>query len=326
MKSFTLVETIVAIFVFSVLLGVLSAIILMLYRTKSYQWEQSLAISEARRGMETMVKEIREAREGENGAYPIEYAGDKEFIFYSDIDNDGKTEKVRYFLGEIKTQTLTQECFTTTAGGSCNANFSGFLIGILKSAKVSISVEGDLGSSNEYVDIYLDGQYLGRFCQTGCSDCAGIWQGTQTFDVFSQAQDGNLSFNARASSRVNCSGPGEPKCNWGGYHTMKAKFELTISQEVQGTELKKGVIKATESPPVYPKDQEKVSVITKYVRNAPPIFEYFDENGNKIEDYPARLSDTKVMKVFLVVNVDPNRPPTEYQLESFVQLRNLKKE
>jgi hypothetical protein len=27
----------------------------------------------------------------------------------------------------------------------------------------------------------------------------------------------------------------------------------------------------------------------------------------------------------LVVNVNPNRPPTEYQLQSFVQLRNLKK-
>jgi hypothetical protein len=106
--------------------------------------------------------------------------------------------------------------------------------------------------------------------------------------------------------------------------SFKARFELTVTQEVQTTQLKKGVIKATGTPPNYPLDQEKVKVITSYVRNNPPIFEYFDENGNKIEDYPARLKDTKVMKVFLVVNVDPNRPPNEYQLESYVQLRNLK--
>jgi type II secretory pathway pseudopilin PulG len=325
MKSFTLVETLIVIFIFGLAMAAVLGFILILYKTHGYQMEQSLAISEARRGIETMAKEIREAREGENGAYPIEYAGDKEFIFYSDIDNDGKTERVRYFLGQVINQNLTQECFTSSAGGSCNVSFSGFLTGTLKSAKVSVSVEGDLGSNNEYVDIYLDGQKIGTLCQTGCTDCAGTWQGTQVFDVFNQAQDGILNFTADASFRVNC-GTGEPKCNWGGYHTMKAKFELEISQEIQGTELKKGVIKPTGSPPTYPQDQEKISVITSYVRNSPPIFEYFDQNGQKITFYPARLTDTKLMKVFLVVNVDPNRPPTEYQLESFVQLRNLKQE
>ena len=50
------------------------------------------------------------------------------------------------------------------------------------------------------------------------------------------------------------------------------------------------------------------------------------KNGNKITDYPARLKDTKMMKVYLVVNIDPNRPPNEFELESSVQLRNLKNE
>jgi prepilin-type N-terminal cleavage/methylation domain-containing protein len=70
LRAFTLTETIVAIFVFSILMGAVSGMILMLYRTHSYEWQQSIAIEEARRGIETMVKEIREAREGENGAYP----------------------------------------------------------------------------------------------------------------------------------------------------------------------------------------------------------------------------------------------------------------
>lgn len=326
MKSFTLIETIITIFIFTLILLVLFGSIILLYRTHGYQWEQSIAIDEARRGIEIMVKEIREIREGENGSYPLELTGDKEFIFYSDIDNDGKTERVRYFLGQIINQTLTQECYTWSAGGACNVSFPGFLTGTLKSVKVTVSVEGDLGSSNEYVDIFIDGQNLGRLCQTGCADCAGAWQGTQTFNVFSQAQDGTLNFTAEASSGVNCAGA-EPDCYWQGYfHTMKVKFELEISQEIQGTELKKGIIKPVGFPPNYPPDQENISIITSYVRNAPPIFEYFDQKGNKIEDSPTRLIDTKLMKVFLVVNVDPNRPPQDFELESYVQLRNLKTE
>jgi type II secretory pathway pseudopilin PulG len=319
MKSFTLIETIVVILIFTLLMGAVSASVVLLYRTYGYTWEQSIAIDEARRGIETMVKEIREARSGEDGSYPIEYAGDKEFIFYSDIDGDGKTERVRYFLGKISSETQSQKCVTFTAGGSCSVNFSNFITGTLKSAQVKVSVEGDLGASNEYVEIFADGIKFGNLCQTGCTDCAGTWQGTATFDVFSQAEDNNITFLADATSRV------DSNCSWEEpNHKMKANFEFSFSQEVQGTEFKKGVIEPTGIPVTYPLDQEKVSVITSYVRNIPPIFEYFDQNGNKIEDYPARLKDTKVMKVYLVVNVDPNRPPQDFELKSSVQLRNLK--
>jgi prepilin-type N-terminal cleavage/methylation domain-containing protein len=326
-KGFTLIETIVAIFVFSLLMVAVSGMIFVLYRSQSYQWEQSLAIEEAKRGVETMVKEIREAREGEDGSFPIFYAGDKEFIFFSDVDNDGKTERVRYFLGDIKKEVFSQECINYTKDGSCSFYFSNFLKGTLKEAKIKISVQGDLNSSSEYLTIYLDGQNFGNFCQSGCSQCPGNWQDTKTFDVLNLAQDGQISLLAVGS----CPNPqSEPKCVdpicSPGNFSFKVGGELEITQEIQTTELKKGVIKATGTPPTYPLENEKVSVITAYVRNAPPIFEYFNEKGEKIEDFPARLINTKVMKVFLVVNVDPNRPPNEYQLQSFVQLRNLKKE
>jgi prepilin-type N-terminal cleavage/methylation domain-containing protein len=327
--GFTLTETIVAIFVFSLLMGAVSGMILMLYRMHSYEWEQSLAIEEARRGIEIMTKEIREAREGENGAYPIEYAGDKEFVFYSDIDDDGKTERIRYFLGEIQTEIFTQECQSNQKGGNCSVSFSNFLKenGKITSAVLKVKARGDLNSLSEYLTISVNGQPLSdTICSTGCSQCSTNFEGLKTFDVTNFAKTGSLSIVVQAS----CPNPNqESKCVDvicdSNTISFKANFELTITQEVQTTELKKGVIKAMGDPPNYPLDQEKVSIITSYVRNSPPIFEYFDENGNKILDYPARLKDTKVMKVFLVVNVDPNRPPTEFQLESFVQLRNLKK-
>ena len=316
-KSFTLIETLVAIFVFWLLITTISGLILILYRTHSYQWEQALAISEARRGIETMIKEMREAREGENGAYPIDYAGDKELVFYSDIDNDGRTERIRYFLGKIEETSITQECYTTIGGGFCSNLFSNFFNGNLIEAKLAVSLQGDLGSANEYVDIFADNQFLGIFCKTGCSDCPGTWQGTQIFDVSSLAADNNLYLLAQASDRV------DPSCQPENF-AIKVRFELYVKYESLTTELRRGIIKPTGFPPTYPLNQESVSIINPYIRNAPPIFEYFDENGNKIEEYPARLKNTKFLKVFLVVNVDPNKPPTEYQLESFVQIRNLK--
>ncbi len=319
MRSFTLIETLVTIFVFSLAMGAVSGFVLMAYRTQIYTWQQSMAIDEARRGIETMVKEIRKARQGDDGSYPIEKADDKEFIFYSDIDGDGKTERVRYFLGTVNWGKENKECQTSVKGGTCEVSFSNFLKGELKSAQVKVSVEGDFGSPPEYAEIFADGEKIGEICRALCSDCPGTWEGTETFDVTSQARDHSISFLADATFQV------DPQCP----HSMKAKFEFSWTEELAGLahEFRKGVIKPVVGPAgqiSYPSDQEKISILTSYVRNIPPIFEYYDQNGNKITDYPARLKDTKLMKVYLVVNVDPNRPPQDFELESFVQLRNLK--
>ncbi len=321
MKSFTLIETLVAIAIFAIALGAVFGLISMLYRTHGYTWEQSQAIEEARRGVEIMVKEIRKARSGEDGSYPLVLAGDKEFIFFSDIDNNGKTERVRYFLGTTNSGSQTQECQTSVKGGSCSINFSSFLKGTLTSAQVKISVDGDFGQTKEYADIFADDNYLSQICKTGCSDCPGTWQGTQTFDVKNFASDNNVSFLADANSDV------DPQCP----HSMKAKFDFSFTEELGALahEFKKGVIEPVTGPGgkiEYPLDQEKITILSFYVRNTPPIFEYYDKDGNKIEPLPARLVDTKLMKVFLVVNVNPNKPPQDFHLESFVQLRNLKQE
>lgn len=321
MKAFTLIETIFTIAIFALAMGAVSGFIVMGYRTQSYTWQQSVAIGEARKGIETMVKEIREARGGDDGSYPIEYTGDKEFIFYSDIDQDGATERVRYLLGSAGSGTQVKECSTSVTGGACSVSFPNFLSGDLQSAQVKVSVEGDFGSSKEYAEIYADGEYLDRICKTGCSDCPGSWQGTKTFDVTSWAEDGSIQFTADASVWVNT----YVHCP---HHSMQAKFEFSWQETLPGAEheLKKGVIDPIGSPLTYPSDQEKVTILSSYVRNVPPIFRYFDANGNEIADLPARLVDTKVMEVYLVINVNPNRPPQDFELRSAVQLRNLKLE
>ncbi|MCX6760927.1 MAG: type II secretion system protein, partial [Candidatus Nealsonbacteria bacterium] len=93
MKGFTLPETITTIFIFALIMGVTSSLIVFGYRIYSHSWEQATAVDEARKGIEVMTKEIREARTGEDGSYPLEKADDKQVIFYSDIDGDNKTER-----------------------------------------------------------------------------------------------------------------------------------------------------------------------------------------------------------------------------------------
>lgn len=318
MRSFTLIETLVIIAVFALVMGALSGFVFWAYQTQSFAFQQAVAIDEARKGVETMIKEIREARPGDDGSYPIELAADKEFIFYADIDKDGQTERVRYFLGSAGSGSQTQECVTYSDGGSCSVSFSGFLAGELQSAQVKVSVEGDFGWRREYAEIYADGGYLGRICQTGCSDCPGVWQGAQTFDVASQAQDDSLQMTADASWRVNDLCP----------HAMKARFELSWTENISGAsgDFKKGVIDPVGDPPNYPADQEQIQILSQYVRNTPPIFRYFDQEGNELTETPARLKDTKVMEVYLVVNVNPQKVPQDFELKSAAQLRNLKEE
>lgn len=190
MKAFTLIETIVTIVIFTLIIGVISSFVVLGYRTQNYTWQQSQAIDEARKGVEMMVKEIRGAREGDDGSYILEKADDYEFVFYSDVDKDGAAERVRYFL--------------------------------------------------------------------------------------------------------------------------------------DGTDFKKGVTEPTGWPIQYPAEQEEITVLSESVRNQPPIFHYYDGDGQEIIELPARSKDTKLMKLYLVINVNPNRSPQDFVLESAVQIRNLK--
>ena len=178
-------------------MAALSTFIFTTYRSYSYNLQQVAAINEARRGIEIMVKEIREARYGEGGSYPIAQAGDFSFIFYGDIDRDSVVERIRYFL--------------------------------------------------------------------------------------------------------------------------------------DGTNFKKGIVEPTGDPPQYVLSSETLSILSAYARNgtSAPVFTYYngDWPGDTINNpLPTltRLTDTKLMHIYLKINVDPNRPPDDFILESDTQIRNLK--
>jgi prepilin-type N-terminal cleavage/methylation domain-containing protein len=97
-NGFTLLELILAVFMFSFIsLGIvwLSTIY---FKTYSFSFEENQSIGIAQYGITMMVKEIREARNGDDGAWPLVICNDNDITFYSDVTNDGRSDKIRYFL------------------------------------------------------------------------------------------------------------------------------------------------------------------------------------------------------------------------------------
>lgn len=108
-SGFSLTETLIA-------MSILVAIAFMGYlfifkaiRGTTYESEQETAIKNARRGLEIMIKEIRGANNSERGDYPLATIENDNFIYYSDIDDDDKMEKVRYYLnGTMLEKVITE--------------------------------------------------------------------------------------------------------------------------------------------------------------------------------------------------------------------------
>jgi len=96
--GFTFLEVIMAMFMGAMVVTVGFAVNKMVTTNYAAGFQEVQQLDEVGMIVRRWVNELREARDGENGAYPIEVAADNEVIFYSDVDNDQKTERVRYYL------------------------------------------------------------------------------------------------------------------------------------------------------------------------------------------------------------------------------------
>ena len=96
--GFTLLEVIVVIGILGMVIIAVGMFVSQGYKINAFGQEQNQAIKEAQKGVSTMVKEIREAGYGDDGSAPFYLADDFELIYFSDIDKDVATERVRYFL------------------------------------------------------------------------------------------------------------------------------------------------------------------------------------------------------------------------------------
>jgi len=97
-RGITLLETMVSITVFTLAILAIISSVRYFYRTNTYAIEQASAVTSAQKGVESMVKTIREAAYASNGAYPIVSMAANDLTFYADIDEDPYVERVRYYV------------------------------------------------------------------------------------------------------------------------------------------------------------------------------------------------------------------------------------
>ncbi len=97
-RGITLIETVVWVAITTSAMLAITTSVQSFYRTNTYAVEQASAVSSAQRGIESMIKTMREAAYSSNGAYPIISRATSSISFYADIDADPFIEQVRFFI------------------------------------------------------------------------------------------------------------------------------------------------------------------------------------------------------------------------------------
>lgn len=97
LSGFTLMETMVAIFIFGIGMAGFTYFFSWLWRNNQFVIEEGETARLVSRATDKLVSEIRKARQGDDGSYPIRSGDDFDLVFYSDIDSDGITERVHYY-------------------------------------------------------------------------------------------------------------------------------------------------------------------------------------------------------------------------------------
>ncbi len=110
-KGFTLVETLVVIALFVVLSGVIFESIVAFYRFNDYTIAQAYQIDHARRGVELMVRDLREMIYSDTGTFRLAVMEDDHVGFYSDVDRDNSVEYIEYSLAST---TLYKKIYSAT--------------------------------------------------------------------------------------------------------------------------------------------------------------------------------------------------------------------
>lgn len=94
----TLIEMLVTVGIFSIIMVSITDSVRYFYRANTSSIEQSYQIESARRGVEFLVRDLREASYGDDGSYPIAAISTSSITFFSDTDKDAYVERIRYSL------------------------------------------------------------------------------------------------------------------------------------------------------------------------------------------------------------------------------------
>jgi len=96
--GFTLIEVLIAIFVFGVMMVAITAFQKNVFSLNRFLSRQLSAEQDAQYLARTVIKEFRTMSPSSNGAYPIVTAATSTITFFTNIDADSAKERVRYFI------------------------------------------------------------------------------------------------------------------------------------------------------------------------------------------------------------------------------------
>jgi hypothetical protein len=133
----------------------------------------------------------------------------------------------------------------------------------------------------------------------------------------------------------------------GGYPIQSGSdFDLTVFLDIDGddktervhyfldedeSKLKRGVTDPiVGTPTTYPEGDTVVTVLADYIMNTPddPVFVYYNQDypgdtANNPLSTPISPQDVRLIRVHLLMNIDPVRAPDNINIESVAELRNL---
>jgi len=101
-----------------------------------------------------------------------------------------------------------------------------------------------------------------------------------------------------------------------------------IKYFLDGSDFKKSVIKPSGQPLEYDEENEEIIRVIQDVINQ-DIFEYYDSSYDGTASstklvQPVVTSDVRLIKITILIDSDPNRPPGAVEITTQVSIRNLK--
>jgi len=97
-KGFSLVEMLAAIFIMGAGMAGFSLLLLRSWSSNKFILETGVSAVQVNRASDEVISTLRKARQADNGDYPLESGDDFDIVFYADVDGDGVTERVHYWL------------------------------------------------------------------------------------------------------------------------------------------------------------------------------------------------------------------------------------
>ncbi len=100
-KGFTLIEVMVTMVIFGIAVAMISGFNYDIQIQRRFAQRSLQSIDQGRKVIQFIADELRSANYGADGTYPIYEATATSIGFFSDLDGDGITEKIRYYTVPI---------------------------------------------------------------------------------------------------------------------------------------------------------------------------------------------------------------------------------